>query len=84
MKTPILSGPRRAGTLLVVLAAMFTGLGLLAVPALAQEKKDAPLAPPQPGKPDEPPVVWNYLAIAVVLGLAGGAALIPSKRGHQD
>ncbi len=44
----------------------------------------AALRPPTPTQPDEPPVVWNYLAMTLVLGLACGAALIPSKRGHQD
>lgn len=47
---------------------------------------DAPaaLAPPTPGKPDEPPLVMNYFVMLVILGLVIGANLIPSKRGHQD
>lgn len=64
-------------------------LGVLTVcvtPALGQAPKaeDVPLRPPNPSNPDKPPLIWNFLVIAVVVGLAGFAALIPSKRGHQD
>lgn len=70
------------------------GLGLVAVvlsgaPALAQQApngapKDTTLKPPTPSKPDEPPLVMTYLGGLVCVGLIALAALIPSKRGHQD
>jgi hypothetical protein len=47
-------------------------------------KKDNTLKPPTPSKPDDPPLVMTYLGGIVVVGLMGFAALIPSKRGHQD
>lgn len=47
-------------------------------------KKNEPLHPPTPSKPDEPPLVMTYLGAIVTVGLLAGAALIPSKRGHQD
>ena len=88
MKTPILSGPaaKRGRALLLVVLAMVAGLVISVAPASAQTQPAAeePLRPPQPGKPDDPPLVWNYLTMAAVLGLVGFAALIPSKRGHQD
>lgn len=34
--------------------------------------------------PDNPPVLMSYLFLIVIVGGAVGAALIPSKRGHQD
>ncbi len=42
------------------------------------------LAPPTPGKPDNPPVVMNYLTMLLIIASVVGANLIPSKRGHQD
>lgn len=62
------------------------GLAMSGVPVLAQAAKEAPvkLQPPTPGAPDTPPMVWNVLLSVVIIGLIVGAAMIPSKRGHQD
>ena len=71
------------------------GLSLVALmlagsPALAQQApnpnapKDNTLKPPTPSKPDEPPLVMTYLGGLLCVGLIALAALIPSKRGHQD
>jgi hypothetical protein len=71
----------------VVLAALCASM--LSGSALAQsgtpndKSKDAALRPPTPSKPDEIPVM-TYIAAVLVFGLMGFAALIPSKRGHQD
>ena len=55
-------------------------------PVAAQEAPAPPalLQPPVPGKPDEPPVIMNYLTMLIILSAAVGANMIPSKRGHQD
>ncbi|MCX5689360.1 MAG: hypothetical protein NTV94_06160 [Planctomycetota bacterium] len=42
------------------------------------------LTPPTPGKPDDPPLVMNYLTMMLIIAMVVGANLIPSKRGHQD
>jgi hypothetical protein len=66
-------------------ALMLAVLTVCVTPAQAQAPKaQEALRPPNPTTPDKPPIIWNFLVIVVVLGLAGGAALIPSKRGHQD
>ena len=75
-------------------AAIGLALTLAGAPAFAQAtttaqngqdpKKDNTLKPPTPSKPDDPPVVMTYLAVLLTIGLIAGAALIPSKRGHQD
>jgi hypothetical protein len=85
MKTSTLSGLRR-GTLLAMLLAVLAGVTVFSPTASAQvePKKEEPLRPPQPGKPEDPPKVWNYIFLTLAVGLVGFAALIPSKRGHQD
>lgn len=84
MKTPAFQRSGVTG-LVLLLVALFVGVVMPCV-AIAQDqpKKEEPLKPPSPSKPDDPPIVWNYMGIVVVVGLAGLAALIPSKRGHQD
>ena len=78
----------RSGLPALVLVVLAMLVGVCGTPsiAMAQGAPKAPevLKPPTPATPDSPPVIWNYLMLAVVIGLAGGAALIPSKRGHQD
>jgi hypothetical protein len=69
------------------LVALMLGVG--GTPALAQPNnpnapKDTTLKPPTPSKPDEPPLVMTYLGGLLCVGLIALAALIPSKRGHQD
>lgn len=60
-------------------------LSLTTAPVAAQTPPPAPtIKAPTPSQPDDPPVVTNILAMVLVVGLACGAALIPSKRGHQD
>ncbi|MBS0197548.1 MAG: hypothetical protein JSR77_12400 [Planctomycetes bacterium] len=62
-------------------------LPLFAAPAHAQPPAPGgpqPLRPPTPGKPDEPPIIMNYLSLFVIIATVVGANLIPSKRGHQD
>jgi len=62
-------------------------LGCLAPPAAAQPpaKPDDTIRMPAPKKADEnPPTLWAYLAVFIILGAVFGANMIPSKRGHQD
>jgi hypothetical protein len=71
----------------VVLAAVCGSM--LGGSALAQgtpndKTKVEALRPPTPSKPDEPPLALTYISAILVVGLVGFAALIPSKRGHQD
>lgn len=42
------------------------------------------IVPPKPGTPDTPPTLMLIGVSAVLGGIVVGAALIPSKRGHQD
>jgi hypothetical protein len=75
-------------------AAIGLALTLASAPVFAQttnaqggpdaKAKDNTLKPPTPSKPDDPPVVMTYLAVLLTIGLIAGAALVPSKRGHQD
>ncbi|HYE60774.1 MAG TPA: hypothetical protein VD997_02160 [Phycisphaerales bacterium] len=83
MKTPAFLRSGVPG-LVLLLVALFVGVAAPSALAQTEPKKHESLKPPAPNKPDDPPIVWNYMAIVVVVALAGGAALIPSKRGHQD
>ncbi len=57
----------------------------LASAANAQPSKNLALPKAPTAKiPDNPPVLMSYLFLLVIVGGAVGAALIPSKRGHQD
>ena len=85
MKT--LPASSRLAALVLVLLSFVLCVSVTPSTAIAQNnppKKEEPLKPPQPSLPDNPPTVWNILVLALVVGLVGGAALIPSKRGHQD
>ncbi|MCC6970923.1 MAG: hypothetical protein IT434_11960 [Phycisphaerales bacterium] len=67
----------------LVLASALT-LSLASV-ANAQPSKNLALPKAPTAKiPDSPPVLMSYLFLIVIVGGAVGAALIPSKRGHQD
>ena len=78
---------RRGGALTAALVAA-CGMSLLATPAQAQPGKkkheQVRAEPPTPKKSDNPPTLWNYLILIVILGAVFGANMIPSKRGHQD
>jgi hypothetical protein len=39
---------------------------------------------PSPKKADDPPTLWAYFAVFLILAAVFGANMIPSKRGHQD
>ncbi|MBL8762087.1 MAG: hypothetical protein JNL50_12375 [Phycisphaerae bacterium] len=53
--------------------------------ALGQQNRNVtPPKAPTAKIPDNPPVLMSYLFLLVIMGGAVGAALIPSKRGHQD
>lgn len=79
-----------------ILAAVAVGLMLpLAGTASAQfvtnpkekEKEKAAMSKPtapRPRKADDPPVLWMVAIGGILLLGIGTAALIPSKRGHQD
>ncbi|HYF14394.1 MAG TPA: hypothetical protein VD971_04895 [Phycisphaerales bacterium] len=70
-----------------ILGACLCALLASAQPADAQNRHVAPAEPikaPTPGRPDTPPTVMSILLAVVLVGLIFGAALIPSKRGHQD
>lgn len=57
----------------------------LAATASAQQTRNLALPKAPTAKiPDNPPVLMSYLFLLVIVGGAVGAALIPSKRGHQD
>ncbi len=57
----------------------------LAATANAQQNRNLALPKAPTAKiPDSPPVLMSYLFLIVIVGGAVGAALIPSKRGHQD
>lgn len=58
--------------------------GAVAQPQDGQTPATPQLRPPTPGKPDDPPVIMNYLSLVVIIAAVVGANLIPSKRGHQD
>ncbi len=80
MKKSILAG---------LLAAMLVAPMVVVPLAVAQQpaadpNAAKPLTPPTPGKPDDPPLVMNYMTMMLIIGLVVGANLIPSKRGHQD
>jgi uncharacterized protein involved in exopolysaccharide biosynthesis len=49
-----------------------------------QAQKDAVIRPPTPTDQPGPPSFVNMLALALIVGACVGAAIIPSKRGHQD
>lgn len=83
-----------AGKLKGVVAAGLLSL-LVGSPALGQfvtspqeaQKKQQLMTnptPPKPRKADDPPVLWMMGLTAILLLGIAGAALIPSKRGHQD
>lgn len=59
-------------------------LSLAATASAQQAKKLALPKAPTAKVPDSPPVLMSYLFLIVIVGGAVGAALIPSKRGHQD
>ncbi|MCC6285422.1 MAG: hypothetical protein IT439_08995 [Phycisphaerales bacterium] len=57
------------------------------MPAQAQPEEapaDAPLLAPQVKEVGDPPTIWGYLIFALLVGLAVGVNVMPSKRGHQD
>jgi hypothetical protein len=70
----------------IALVAAVVGSSVLSGPVMAQEGEDAPvqLRAPQPRRSDEPPFLWNLLAVIVIAGSIFGVNMIPSKRGHQD
>jgi hypothetical protein len=68
-------------------AGAFLTLGCLtpAAPAQPPAKPDDTIRMPAPKKADEnPPTLWGYLAVFIILAAVFGANMIPSKRGHQD
>ncbi|MFM9996145.1 MAG: hypothetical protein ACKVU4_10125 [Phycisphaerales bacterium] len=100
MSSDIASGSRnkvgsgRKASAAWVLAGIAAAMSL-AAPAPAQlTRPQAPtgpgsgnainVAPPRPGTPDRPPTLWLIGVSAVLGAVIVGAALIPSKRGHQD
>ena len=74
------------GKMAMVALAVVLGVGPAALgqPSPQGEKKVEALRPPTPTKPDDPPAAMSYITMALLIGLLVGAALIPSKRGHQD
>lgn len=71
--------PRR--TTLLCLAALAV-LAFAAAPALAQAAGD--IKPPVPKGVPESPTIRSWVLVFLLAGACIGAALIPSKRGHQD
>jgi hypothetical protein len=68
-----------AGVLLTL-----TTLAPLAQAQTPQKKQDDTVRMPVPKKSDDPPTLWAYLAVFIILAAVFGANMIPSKRGHQD
>jgi hypothetical protein len=48
------------------------------------QKKEEVIRMPSPRKSDDPPALWAYFTIFIILAAVGIANVIPSKRGHQD
>jgi hypothetical protein len=71
----------------LAMAACVVGVILCATPeASAQPNQpEAPqqVRPPVPGNPDKNPILVTLVGFLIV-GAVLGAAVIPSKRGHQD
>jgi hypothetical protein len=57
-----------------------------ALPALAQTEAPVQetLLAPQVKEVGDPPTIWGYVLFALLIGLAVGVNVMPSKRGHQD
>ncbi|MCC6229595.1 MAG: hypothetical protein IT432_10250 [Phycisphaerales bacterium] len=66
------------------IASAALALSLSATAGAQQTKALAMPKAPTAKVPDDPPVLMSYLFLLVIVGGAVGAALIPSKRGHQD
>lgn len=69
------------------------GLAAVAVAAITpdanaqgqpKKKEDEAVRMPSPRKSEDPPTLWAYFAVAIILGSIFVANMIPSKRGHQD
>lgn len=79
-----MSGPKTKGVALALLASLLcTGMAL-AQPRGGTSEKDTSVRPPTPFDQPGPPSFMNLLGLVVIIGLGVGAAIIPSKRGHQD
>jgi hypothetical protein len=79
------SGLRRLLT--VALAGACLALAVPAAPAHAQlagSKPKIEMKPPTAGTEDKPPVIMMYVVLLALAAAVVGAALIPTKRGHQD
>jgi hypothetical protein len=78
-------GSRVSLAFVALLVGVCVGVGgSTAMAQQAPTPKDTTLKPPTPSKPDEPPLVMTYVGGLLCVGLIALAALIPSKRGHQD
>jgi hypothetical protein len=72
-----------------LLAATAIGIAALASPAIAQQPgsgrpAEVRMNPPTPKKADNPPLLWSYFVLIILLTAVMVATMIPSKRGHQD
>ena len=77
-------GPYRAGMsrrLSCVALGLVVGLGVLAMPAPAQETR---IRPPVPSQTEKPPILRTYLVMVLLGAAVIGANAIPPRRGHQD
>jgi uncharacterized protein HemX len=84
-------GKSVSGLKLLAAAAVAATIGLSApapgqfqAPNQQKQTRPANPKPPRPQKADEPPILWMMLIMLVLGAGIAGAALIPSKRGHQD
>ncbi|MBM4108183.1 MAG: hypothetical protein FJ255_05150 [Phycisphaerae bacterium] len=79
-----MSGPTKKGLAVALLASVLCTGVALAQPRGGTSAKDTTIRPPTPFDQPGPPSFFNLLGIALIVGLCVGAAVIPSKRGHQD
>jgi hypothetical protein len=75
--------PGAAALALVAAAMVVPALPSAALAQPAGEEVQR-LTTPLPTRADNPPTFINVLMMVIIVGGAVGAALIPSKRGHQD
>ncbi|MEM8756305.1 MAG: hypothetical protein AAGF47_00805 [Planctomycetota bacterium] len=76
--------PRPAAILAIILTVGVAVAVSIASPAIAQDGSASSLRPPRVTNDGEPPVFFMYFSAVVIIALAVGANMIPSKRGHQD
>ncbi|MGD9789908.1 MAG: hypothetical protein AB7Q00_03410 [Phycisphaerales bacterium] len=69
----------------VIALALGSAIGPVSTARAQSSQKIEEIRPPAPGKEDDThSYVLNMLIAIALMGIVVGAAVIPSKRGHQD